>query len=235
MTLVDILKEYDKTRIEYAENGYGDTRKKLLVAFECLGLYDLEIFKSENGKDYCFVESGKEYIFYLLDRETSPLFRNIKGNKMTMDNYVELTEEVERLFEFVKIHTRSEEEYKRVVSEISSNVNYPIIKRHAKFQTTDYIFSTYYESMVRNDGMVTQISNWEYLTADDKAKLMDELIIATRKWVNLVERLGEYRADEEMEDIDNISIADIKLLAFVDDAISEEYCKKYYEMCAIIG
>ena len=96
MNFKEILKEYDQSRkVLYAEDYYNDSRKKLQVAFECLGLYDLTIFKATNGKDYSFLDEKKEYIFHLLEMETSPLFRNIKGGKMTMENYVELVDEVE--------------------------------------------------------------------------------------------------------------------------------------------
>ena len=53
MKFLEILREYNPHQeITYLSNYYSDMRKKLIVAFECLGLYDLEIFKSENGKDY---------------------------------------------------------------------------------------------------------------------------------------------------------------------------------------
>lgn len=230
MTFLEILQEYEPgIKVEYASNYYNDMRKKLLVAFECVGLYSLEIFKADNGKDYSFLESSKAYLFHLLDMETSSLFRNIKGCKMTMDDYVVLSTEVEQLLEFIKPYTKNENEYKRIVSEIFSNVRYPIIKRYADFQNTYYSFSAYCESLIKNDGVVTGISNWECLTEDDKVKLLDELITYTKKWVNLVEKFGEYRADEAMTAIYNIPIDDIQISTIVDDAIRDEYCKIYYE------
>ena len=228
MTFLDILKEYDKEHeIIYPSDYYNDMRKKLLVAFECLGLFDLTIFKAENGKDYDFFETSKEYIFHLLKSETSPLFRNIKGNKMTMDDYISLASEVEQLFDFIKPYTKDEEEYKEIIYEISSNVRYPILKRFASIQNTYYSLLTYYESIIKDTGEVTEIDNWCYLTADDKVKLFDELITATKKWVNLVEKIGEYRADEVSEAIENASVENIATYVLVENAIAEEYCKAY--------
>lgn len=228
MTFLDILKEYDKEReIIYPSDYYNDMRKKLLVAFECLGLFDLTIFKAGNGKDYDFFETSKEYIFHLLKSETSPLFRNIKGNKMTMGDYIALVSEVEQLFDFIKPYTKNENEYKKIISEISSNVRYPLLKRFASIQNTYYSLLTYYESIIKDTGEVTEIDNWCYLTADDKVKLFDELIIATKKWVDLVEKIGEYRADEVSEAIENASIENIDTYVLVENAIAEEYCKAY--------
>lgn len=230
MTFLNILKEYELTiKIEYADNYYSDMRKKLLVAFECLGLYDLSIFKAENGKDYNFLSSDKEYIFHLLRSETSPLFRNIKGNKMTTNDYISLVSEVERLFDFIKPYSKNEDEYNKIISEISTNVRYPILKRFASIQNSCYSLLAYYESILKDSGEVTEIDNWCYLTADDKVRLFDELITATKKWVNLVERIGEFRADEVLEAIENTSIENISTYVLVENAIAEEYCRAYKE------
>lgn len=230
-TFLEILREYNPDQeIIYPSNYYSDMRKKLIVAFECLGLYDLEIFKSNNGKDYDFLETNKEYIFYLLDIETSPLFKNIKGKKMTMEDYVSLVPEVENLFVFIKPYVKDDEEYNRIVSEISLNTRYPIIKRFAETQSVYYSLHNYYESIVKGNGLVTTFSDWLFLTENDQVKLFDELIVATKKWIKLVEKFCEFRSDEVMEAINNATIDDVCTYALVDEEISEEYCEKYKEL-----
>ena len=151
-------------------------------------------------------------------------------NRMSMDDYVNLATEVEKLFVFIKSYTKNDEEYNKLISEISLNTRYPIIKRFSETQRVYYSLRDYYESIVKGDGVITTFSDWMFLTNDDQIKLFDELITATKKWVELVERLCEFRTDEVMEAIDNATIDDVLTYALVDEEISEEYCKKYKEL-----
>lgn len=232
MNLLEILRECDPNiEITHESNNYGDMRKKLVVAFECLGLYNLDIFKSESGKDYDFLESSKEYIVYLMnDDETRDLFRHIKSDRMSVDDYAKLAHEIDKLFVFIKPYMKTDEEYKRIISEISLNTRYPIIKRFAENQHIYHSFRIYYESLVKGDGYATTFSDWLFLTMDDQIELFDELTTAIRKCVELVEGLCELRADEVMKGIDNISVNDVLTYALVNEKIAEEFCEKYEEL-----
>lgn len=223
MTLIDILREYEPTiEIKYGTNLYSDMRKKLLSAFECVGLYDMSIFKSENGKDYDFLEENKEYVFYLLRNETSPLFKKIKGNKMAIEDYIALAEEVEKLFEFIKPYTKNEEEYNKIVADISSNVRYPILRQAASMQNIYYNFNIYYESLIKGDDELAEIDYFGGLTPEDKVMLFDELMTATKRWVQLAHRLKEYREDEVNDAIDNVDLEKVKTYCMVENVISEQ-------------
>ena len=232
MNLLEILRECDPAiEMAYNSNNYRDMRKKLIVAFECLGLYNLDVFKSESGTDYDFMESSKEYIVYLMnDDEIRDLFRHIKSDRMSMEDYARLAHEIDKLFVFIKPYMKTDEEYKRIISEISLNTRYPIIKRFAENQHIYHSFRIYYESLVKGDGYATTFSDWLFLTMDDQIELFDELTTATRKCVEMVEKRCEFRADEVMEGIDNISVDDVLTYALVNEKITEEFCEKYEKL-----
>lgn len=231
MTFMDILKEYEPMiEVKYATSHYNDMRKKLVSAFECVGLYDLSIFKSENGKDYDFLAESKEYIFHLLRIETSPLFRKIKGRKMAVEDYIALAEEVEELFEFIKPYTKNEDEYLKIVADISSNVRYPILRQAASMQNIYYNFNVYYESLIKGDDELAGIDYWGWLTPEDKVTLFGELMKATKEWVQLAQRLKEYREDEAIDAIDNVELKKVETYCRVENGIGDQVCNALEEI-----
>lgn len=234
MTLRDIIAKYDCDRNDNYhlgdENYYADMRKKLLRAFECLGLYDLSFLKAENNKDFCFLDSDKGYIFHLFDKESSSLYKNIRNGTMKDEDYLVFVEEIEALFTFVKPHTLGDEEYQSIVNEISSNTRYPLLKRYYNTHKQYDDFLYYYNSIISDNGVLTGFENWMYLTQDDKLRLFDELIISTNKWVDLVKTVGEYRSEEAWDGFDELTTDDIETYCFVENAISDEYISQLKDM-----
>lgn len=230
MTLYDIIMEYNRKKDDGwnqgNENYYADMRKKLLRAFECLGLYDLSFLKSENNKDYDFFDSDKGYIFYLFDKEGSKLYKTIRNNAMTNEDYLMFVEEIEALFRFIKPHVSSDEEYQDIVNEISSNTRYPLLKRYYNTRGQFEDFVHYYNSIVSDNGALTGLENWLYLTQDDKLKLFDELMSSTNKWIELVKAVGECRAEESWNGFDELTTDDIDTYCFVENAIADEYLSR---------
>lgn len=231
MTLKKIVEEYDKYRNNSYhkddDNYYRDCLKKLKQAFECIGLTDMSLIKDPNSRSYNILEKDKEYIFYLLDSETSKFFKNIKNGDMTNEDYIQSAKEADKLFEFLKSYV-PEEQYNSIITEISSRIDYPLTKRYLETEYEYNNFVSYYNSLIRNEGILTNIPYWEYLENTDKALLYDELIKATKNWVSLVNAVGEYRHDEIIDSIDNINTDEIQIYCIVEQEIEQE-CIKAYE------
>lgn len=231
MTLNELIRAYDEKngRIPSEKNEpdhYSDFGKKLKRAFEALGVYNVDWLKSKNGKDYVFFEDDRDFIFELIDMESSSLFKKIRSDELNLEDYTDYVDILDKLVLFMHKHLTEPEAFNPVYEEFASVTRYPLLRRirdthNARESITDIL-----NCFLTDNGMMP---DWLYLTVDDKVALYDELLAVTKQWMQLAERVAEARADESFEFPDELLVEDTKLYSIVEDGISEAYIKAVSE------
>ena len=222
-------------------NQYADMRKKMLRAFEILGILDPSVFK-DNNDDYNFPEENVQFLFDLLDNETSPLFKRIRKGEMLETDYIEYADRVEKLLSFLKLFL-DEEKYNLAYNQICEHTRFPLLKIyrekliHLK-NIYDYVQCIIFDKQNRisnedgyEDGELELHSN-NYidisdLTGNDKKALFEELVTMLIGWKELVDAFQEYRHDEKIEHLEKETTKNLPpitlLLHEVNEAVLPEY------------
>ncbi len=233
--------EYKGEPFDKDGNQYADTRKKLLRAFEILGILDSSVFKDDND-NYNFPEENVQFLFDLLDDETSPLFKRIRKGEMLETDYIEYADKIENLLLFLQSFL-DEEKYNLAYNQICKHTRFPLLKSYRDNliylkSTYNYVQCLMFDKMSDGDGSENEqieIHSKKYidiidLTENDKIALFKELVKVLREWKELVDSFQEYRSDEWTEHSDKETTKNpppITLLYDVlDAAIHEEYKSK---------
>ena len=224
MTLKEIILKYDEDKHsgyhKDSEDYYNDTRKKLQRAFQCLGVYDMSIFKDSSG-EYCFKEENVPYLFDLIDKEQHPLFKKIRNKEITENDISDFVDEIEDLFCFLKECNLSKN-YKDVICEIASNVNYPVLCRFVKNEMSYNTLLQCYRILLFDKDWLGKISGWEYLLKSDKIMLLDELEKATQKWLRLAIEIANHRETEHLKNLFQSDLSKLNLYSLVEASITDE-------------
>ena len=249
MNLRELAEKYYEYKGEpFDKNGnqYADMRKKMLRAFEILGILDPSVFK-DNNDDYNFPEENVQFLFDLLDNETSPLFKRIRKGEMLETDYIEYADKIEDMLLFLKSFL-DEEKYNLAYKQICENTRFPLLKLYQEkliyFKNIyDYVQCIIFDKQNRmsdedesedEDGQIEIHSN-KYidigdLTGNDKIALFEELVKSLREWKKLVDNFQQYRVDEWNEHADKETTKNpppiTLLFDVVDVAIHEEYKSK---------
>lgn len=225
-------------------NQYADTRKKLLRAFEILGILDPSVFK-DNNDDYNFPEENVQFLFDLLDDETSPLFKRIRKGKMLETDYIEYADKIENLLLFLKSFL-DEAQYNLAYNQICEHTRFPYLKLYRDklicFKNIyDYVQCIMLDKQNRisdedgDEDEQIEIHSNKYidisdLTGDDKIALFKKLVTVLSEWKELVDGFQEYRHDEKIEHLEKETTKKpppITLLFHkVNEAVLEDYKSK---------
>lgn len=232
MTMKDIIVKYreklgytiqSKDYYGVGEDVYRETRKKLLRAFECLGCFEAEWLKSENGKDYDFLEEDCDYIIELIEKETSPLFKKVKYKKLDKADYIEYVVEVERFVQFAKKYLTEDNEIE-VVGKIYAETRFLTLTKYISLKEKINCFERRLDKL-----MEEEYSDSLYLTLSDEAALLDEM---GKNWSLMIERLGEHRSDEAWEHFEQSAPETDSIYEFALQSINERFlqeCESVWE------
>ena len=208
-------------------NQYADTRKKLLRAFEILGILDPSVFK-DNNDDYNFPEENVQFLFDLLDDETSPLFKRIRKGKMLETDYIEYADKIENLLLFLKSHLlyylMRHQDKLICFKNIYDYVQCIMLDKQNRISDED---GDEDEQIEIHSNKYIDISD---LTGDDKIALFKKLVTVLSEWKELVDGFQEYRHDEKIEHLEKETTKKpppITLLFHkVNEAVLEDYKSK---------